>query len=173
MKQYPDPKTWHPAEVFDSLKAELDAVAPHRLIKNPVEGAAPNGHHLATGIGPNGSDHNPDKHGTYHAYDVSARAGDPQDPMVDGYVNGNWLVATLLANPPPWLHYIIWNHHIYNAHSIDGAAPWAERRYTLGDQKGQDPHETHVHLSIWRTPEAEKVPDRPWLILPPNAGKNN
>lgn len=87
------------------------------------------------------SDHNPDEQGIVHALDVTAYGIDPW-----------WLVVA--ATHHPSTHYVIFRRRIWSLGS-----QWQVRPY------GGDPHQEHVHISIWKRTAAERR-TRHWLTAP-------
>lgn len=87
------------------------------------------------------SDHNPDARGIVRALDVTA-AG----------INPSTVVAAACHHPST--RYVIWDHEIYS------------RRYGFRPipYHGDDPHTSHVHVSIRRGPLAPRR-HRRWIRL--------
>lgn len=87
------------------------------------------------------SDHNPDARGLVHAVDITAKGVDPVR-----------LVAALVVHPST--HYVIFRRLIYSRRNGFRAMPYT----------GTDPHTSHIHVSVYATPVAERSA-RPWLAL--------
>lgn len=68
------------------------------------------------------------------------------------------LVEAIRASRDTRVKYLIWNRQIASSSAIQGAAPWAWRRYT-----GSNPHDKHLHVSV---KEAKEDYDStlPWQI---------
>lgn len=109
------------------------------------------------------SEHNPDAKGCVHAIDVDIDDGDPGRDLVRD------ILKTCIGHKDVW--YVIYNGIIYSR-----THDWKALRYT-----GDNPHKTHVHISIQLTAAAEKdqtlklvtgtaptkpsAPDTPWGAL--------
>jgi hypothetical protein len=124
---------WHLAGSLVSLLSAVNAHWPNR--SKASDGGIGNAAHLAEG---QASDHNPWLNNTVRAYDFTA-AG----------IDAPWLAEKLRqlgASGESRLTgggYVIWDHHI----TSEDFSHWVA--YT-----GVDPHTSHVHVSVSRTPAA-------------------
>lgn len=94
------------------------------------------------------SDHNPDG-GWVCAGDID----DDDDQLSPGV---HLLRQHLVASKDPRVKYLIHEGTIWKAYENRGLAPWTPQVYT-----GLNAHKSHLHISVWNTPEARN--DRsPW-----------
>lgn len=117
---------WHLAPSLKQLFAEVNAKWPNR--KKDWDGTIGDARHSARA-----SDHNPNSRGSVNAIDVT-RAG----------IDTGTLIAT--AKKHPSVRYIIFNRKIMNR----DIGNWAARPY-----HGANPHDHHVHISIYQSQAAE------------------
>lgn len=85
------------------------------------------------------SDHNPDPKGVVHAVDITAGGIDP------------WVLVVACCLHPA-TNYVIYSGRIFSR----------SHRFVGRPYDGEDPHTSHVHVSILRTPLAERS-HRPWV----------
>ena len=124
--------SWRVARSLDVLLKQVNEAFPNR--DKSSDGSIGDEAHASRS-----SDHNPWVHDGKGQPIVTARdfTHDPKSGM-----NGERLLANLLASKDRRIKYIIWNRHIYSGTEQDHAA-WVERPYT-----GQNPHNHHIHISI-------------------------
>lgn len=140
---------WRLAHSLTVLRAEVDAVWPHR--DHASDGTIGDARHQTVL-----SDHNPNAAGVVRALDVDAGPGLTPDEAHDQI--GDLLSEHVrqLGGHHPALgpgSYVIWDHHIASPR-----AAWAWRSYL-----GADPHTSHVHISVTTSP-AGYDDHTPWGI---------
>lgn len=131
----------YPAPALDRLRAEVNAKWPNR--SKASDGLLGNAAHSART-----SDHNPNAHGSVNAMDVTASG-----------IDTDVLIAA--AKKHPSVRYIIHKSRIMNR-DIGNFRP----RYYGG--KGKNPHNTHVHISLYQRRSAEDD-TRSWGLGKPSS----
>lgn len=146
-------RAWELARSLQTLRAQLNALAPHRSTAS--DGSIGDTNHLAEGW--TASDHNPwwpttGLTGLVRAIDVT------HDPT--GGMNCHQLADMLIAARDPRALYVIWNGWISDRRPIGGHPPWTWLPYT-----GTNPHDHHLHLSVVPSPACDDP--RPWALQQP------
>jgi hypothetical protein len=131
---------WRPATSLLALFAEVNALAPHR--SKASDGLIGDENHDPS------SDHCPDAGGVVRGADVT------HDPA--GGLDCNQLAQTIRQREDPRVKYIIFHRKIMSGTGQTHTA-WKWRHYT-----GDNPHETHMHVSIKGTADADSDV-RSWL----------
>ena len=126
--------SWHLAPSLDQLRAEVNALWPNR--SKASDGTIGDAAHSART-----SDHNPNARRSVNAIDITA----------SGIDTGKLINA---AKAHPSVRYIIHRGRIMNR----DIGNFQSRHYS-----GSNPHNTHVHISIYQTKTAEQR-DRSWGI---------
>lgn len=119
--------SWHLAPALDQLRAEVNALWPSR--SKASDGTIGDAAHSSRT-----SDHNPNARRSVNAIDITA----------SGIDTGKLINA---AKAHPSVRYIIHRGQIMNR----DIGNFAARRYT-----GSNPHNTHVHISIYQSATAEQ-----------------
>lgn len=131
---------WYIAKSLEMLRAQLNALAPHRSTAS--DGGIGDAAHSARL-----SDHNPTPTGQVCARDFT------NDPA--GGCGGQWLADTLVASRDPRIKYIIWNRRILD--SRPGQNPWTWQPYS-----GNNDHTHHVHVSVFAGASGDNI--SPWNL---------
>lgn len=124
--------TWRVARSLDTLLHQLNVAFPNR--DKSSDGAIGDADHASRS-----SDHNPWVRDGKGQPIVTARDF-THDPKTG--VDGERLLANLIASKDKRIKYIIWNRHIYSGTEQEHAA-WMERPYN-----GKNPHNHHIHISV-------------------------
>jgi hypothetical protein len=124
-------RPYHIAPSLKALFAEVNRLAPRRSKRS--DGGVGDARHQKQK-----SDHNPDfsAGGVVRAIDVT------HDPK--GGLDCNALARTLRTRRDPRINYVIFNRKIM--YGNDSSTPWRWHTY-----KRENPHTTHLHVSIRRT----------------------
>jgi RHS repeat-associated protein len=171
MAHYPPRSMWHLAPSLMVLHDQLYEAFSNR--NHPGEGKGdPNGHHLKLGL-LGQTWHVPDARGVIHAFDVYARPGSSDQPMVKNTntLSGDWLAKQIVDRRDPRVYAVIFNgtkwwnrqHEDKVTHKI--YAPWTPTPY-----RGAEPHAEHVHVELEDGLDAENDL-RPWFTWPPAGDK--
>lgn len=126
---------------LETLRAQVNALAPKRSKRS--DGWVGDAAHSARK-----SDHNPNAAGVVCALDIT------HDP--EGGMDCHKLAEWLQKGKDPRIAYVIWNGQIMSGSR--SARAWVTRPYT-----GQNPHRTHLHVSVVQEPLLYDDND-PWNI---------
>lgn len=133
---------WRPAKCLPVLRAQLDKAYPGR--KTTLDYYLGDAAHAARQ-----SDHNPDKDGVVHAYDIT------NSPPI---MLSRAVAEALAASRDPRISYLISDRRMLRSYPHPGTTPWEWAPYT-----GESPHTEHSHLSVVSDPRlCDDV--RPWDI---------
>lgn len=138
-------RLWRPAPVLAVLRSEVDVGWPNRSTES--DGFLGDELHKARH-----SDHNPDQDGYVRAWDVTedAHAGPPL-PLLAAFLRD---VGRTGSQRLALGGYVIFDRKIASERT-----EWDWIRY-----RGEDPHVTHLHLSVSRFPPFYKI-GRPWHVV--------
>lgn len=131
---------WTVAGSLTQLRAQVDALAPAR--DRHADGTIGDQAHQAQSW----SDHNPDAGGVVRALDIT------HDPE---HLDAGVLAAALAAARDTRIKYVIWNRRVLRSYPKLGIPAWTWSPYT-----GDNPHTTHVHVSV--TADAAALSRTPW-----------
>lgn len=139
--------SWRVARSLLTLRDQVNAAHPKR--DKGSDGTIGDARHAASV-----SDHNPDVAGVVRALDLDH---DPAGAGTADTLDAHKLADVLVASRDPRIKYVISRGRIARSYAKAGVKPYTWAKYT-----GEDPHTSHIHVSVVSTQAADST--RPWKI---------
>lgn len=137
---------WRVARSLLTLRDQVNAAHPKR--DKAADGTIGDARHAASI-----SDHNPDRAGVVRALDLDNDETGPTDARLDAHK----LADALVASRDPRIKYVISRGRIARSYAKGTVKPFTWATYT-----GEDPHTSHIHVSVVSTSLADST--RPWKL---------